>query len=85
MKFKLNTTGTFYSSEEATKLRVLGFKFRTTKEVYGAGAFTPQEFYKDHQDVEVEISTLEDLLKFISSWGECIIDDNSITIYDDYA
>jgi hypothetical protein len=38
----------------------------------------------DTPTITIEISTLEDLMKFIEEYGEIVLTHDSITIYDDY-
>ena len=75
MKFTVTTSGAIYTEEQAEKLKTLGF-----------------EFFIDEQDcphraggaVEVEISSLEELIAFSDEWGDIIFSDGRIEIYDDY-
>lgn len=77
MKFDLTTAGNFYTPEKAKKLEELGFQF--------------DEGYNKHKckhklfsDIEIEINSLEGLIAFSNKWGELIISDGNIMIYDDY-
>ena len=78
MKFNLTTAGHFYTSEDAKKLKEFGFKF--DDEGYDKRLCKRQIF----SDVEVEINSLEELIAFSNKWGELIVSDGSIIIYDDY-
>ena len=78
MKFDLSTVGYFYTVEDAKKLEELGFQFdnngydkRLCKRIIT-------------RSVEINISSLEELLEFSKKWGELIISGNEIIIYDDY-
>lgn len=85
MKFNLTTSGCFYKDKDKIKLGQLGFRFKTTEEVYGE--FTHKEWYKDEDfenPVTIEINTLEELIQFVKEWGEIIISEDGIKIYDDY-
>lgn len=75
MKFTLETTGYFYSAEKAEKLKKLGFTFRDSH--YG-------QFAKCLESVDIEIDTLDDLVAFAREWGDVIINEGKIEIYDDY-
>jgi hypothetical protein len=76
MKFKLSTSGRFYHGDEYQKeLESLGFKF------------TPNDykpFYKLDHEPEIEINTLEELIAFRERFGELILTDGEIEIYDNY-
>lgn len=78
MKFNLSTAGVFYTKEQAEKLKELGFTF-SSKEHNPTG-----RLHKEPSDVEIEISTLEELITFSQEWGELIVSDGYIEIYDDY-
>lgn len=78
MKFDLSTAGNFYTVEDAKKLEELGFQFddngydkRICKRIIS-------------NSVEINISSLEELLIFSDKWGKLIINSNEIIIYDDY-
>jgi len=78
MKINLSTVGLYYTIEDAKKLEELGFKFddngfskRLCKRIIT-------------RSVEINISSLEELLEFSKKWGELIISGNEIIIYDDY-
>ncbi len=80
MKFELRTAGNFYDKYMADKLGILGFKFTVCKD----GMPFAGKFYKTPARVILELYSLEDLARFIKEWGSVIVDDDSITIYDDY-
>lgn len=78
MKFKVTTAGSFYSEQQAEKLRKLGFEF-------GINDYDMQRRpFKTGGDVEVEFKTLDELIDFSNEWGELIVSDGHIEIYDDY-
>lgn len=78
MKFKVTTSGAFYTEAQAEKLKKLGFTF-------GVNEYdTRGRPYMTGCNVEVEISTLEELIAFSDEWGEIIVSDGEIEIYDDY-
>lgn len=78
MRFDLSTAGNFYTVENAKALEELGFQFddngfdkRLCKRIITSS-------------VELNISSLEELLTFCDKWGELIINSGEIVIYDDY-
>ena len=78
MKFELRTAGAFYSinnDDKVPKLKELGFGFRIHQ----------GRLYMHKSLTEIEINSLEDLLK-LSDEFDCkvIIDREEIIIYDDY-
>lgn len=87
MIFELSSSGVFYDKKEKEKLEKLGFKFKTTKEVYGK--FTHTEFYKE-SGATIEVNTLEELINFTNKYGSVVLrkDYNDegfcIELYDDY-
>lgn len=80
MKFKLNSSGNFYDSEPEELVK-LGFKFRKTKDPLIS---TRISFYKEKSGDDIEINSLEKLVDFIKEFGEVVMSDDSIEIYDDY-
>ena len=77
MKFTLTTTGDFYTDEDQIeKLKGLGFEFTQDSLL---NIFEIKEGSK-----EIEINSLEDLVKFTENYGEIILNENEIEIYDDY-
>jgi len=74
MKFTLKTTGNRYADrtriQQVEKLQKFGFTF-------------DEKFYKTSEG-EIEINTLDELVEFSKEWGELIILDGCIEIYDDY-
>lgn len=78
MKFNLSTAGRFYTVEDAKKLEELGFEFDDN----GFSKRLCKRMITN--SVEINISSLEELLKFYDKWGELIINSNEIVIYDDY-
>ena len=76
MRFKLTTSGFIYNKDKAQKLKLLGFSF----EYYNENMM----YMIKKDDVDVDIYTLEELIAFSTKWGEIIISDGSIEIYDEY-
>ena len=75
MKFELSTSKYFYPNEtERIELSKLGFTFRPSEyKEYVIGGTT-----------EIEINSLEELIEFSKEFGELIIEDKSIEIYNGY-
>ncbi len=92
MKFKLDTSGSFYNQEKMEPLKVLGFKFRKSREVYGKEYWSGlEEFYKDSSvQPEIELNSLEELIDLCEKFGEVVVrkdwsgNGNTLEIYDDY-
>ena len=75
MKFELSTSKYFYPDKnERIELSKLGFTFR------------PSEYkkYVIEGTPEIEINSLEELIEFSKEFGELIIEDKSIEIYNGY-
>ena len=75
MKFELSTSKHFYPDKnERIELSKLGFTFR------------PSEYkeYAIEGTLEIEINSLEELIEFSKEFGELIIEDKSIEIYNGY-
>ena len=84
MKFELSTSKYFYPDEnERIELSKLGFTFRPSEYKY---AFRPSEYkeYIIEGTPEIEINSLEELIEFSKEFGELIIEDKSIEIYNGY-
>ena len=76
MKFSIKTTDHFYEyQEDRDKLSKLGFTFKESEY---------RRFRIDEADVFHEINTLEELINFIKEYGEIVMTENSIEIYNDY-
>jgi hypothetical protein len=75
MEFKITTTGFFYPDEERRKkLEKIGFTFEPSKYLG----------FKIVGEPIVEIKDLDELIQFADEWGEIIVSDGLIEIYDDY-
>lgn len=79
MEFKLKTAGYFYSDEDAEKYRKLGFKFSVYKD-----AFNPNRKNVIDGDPTISFSSLEELMSFIEEWGDVVVSNGEIRIYDNY-
>lgn len=81
MQFKVTTSGVYYAPEQATKLGSLGFRFEP-----GTPEWYPEKNQRKigYDPVLVEIDSLEALISFSSTWGQVIVSNDTIEIYDDY-
>ena len=74
MNFKLLTTRDFYEKEDVEKLSKIGFAFKYCIE----GLW----YIIESPCPEIEINTLEDLMRFIDGYGPVFVESGKITIYD---
>lgn len=85
MKLKLITSGRFYEEDDKVNLEKLGFKFKTTKEMYGKETIKKWYLEKDDDSpIYIEINSIEELMNFVREWGNVIISCDEIEIYDNY-
>ena len=76
MEFELSTTGYFYpNKEDRTKYEKLGFKFEHSDYL---------KFKKSNGNPKIIFNSLDDLIKFANEFGDIIVSDGHIEIYDDY-
>lgn len=88
MKFKLSLTGYFYKNDKHKKYESLGFNFKPYEnsgvmqsiDKYFAGSYTKNDDVKP----EIEINTIEELIKFTEKYGECVVCGDELEIYNDY-
>lgn len=74
MEFKVETSAYFYENEsDIEKLKSIGFHFEEGK--YGKAI---------KGDVTIEIKTIEELVEFTNRFGQIIVSDGEIEIYNDY-
>jgi pectin methylesterase-like acyl-CoA thioesterase len=81
MTFRLTTAGCFYSAEQAEKLSRLGFKLQQTCE---PTAYRFGDWYMPNGQATIEINTLDELMEFVKEWGDIVLSEGNIQIYDDY-
>jgi len=75
MKFTLSTSGLFYPQDDRRKeLEKIGFKFEPS--VFKGFSIKGSPI--------IEINSLEELIKLSDQFGDLIVSDGSIEIYDDY-
>lgn len=79
MKFTVTTAGYFYDASKLSKYESIGFTFKDYKD-------HSDRVVIDNREVEVELSTLDDLMAFSENFGQLVVsnDPPNITIYDDY-
>jgi hypothetical protein len=81
MKFTVKTSGYFYNNDdEMERLKKLGFTFKNT----AIGIREHTNYVKEQYEVEIEVSSLEELVNMTKEYGRIIIDENTLEIYDDY-
>lgn len=81
MKFKITTADFAYMNKDAERLKTIGFTF--TPYLHPCVGF--DQLMDKGQDVEIELNSLEDLLDFIKTHGQIIIEEEgNIIIYDDW-
>ena len=80
MKFRLETSGIYYSESEKNKLEKLGFHFAEADKRNLSTAYR----IKSYPKVEIEINSLEELMILVKEFGEIIISENELEIYDNY-
>ncbi len=78
MKFKVTSSGSFYSKEQKVKLEELGFEF--SSDAY----FVDTPWYKEKDGNDIEVKTLGALLSFVNVWGSVVLTIDTIEIYDEY-
>ena len=77
MIFEVSTSGRFYNDNAHKKrLEKIGFKFVESDIV--------RPFRKVTETVTVEIINLDQLISFSKKFGELIVSNGSIEIYDNY-
>lgn len=75
MEFILSTSGYFYpEKEEREKLESIGFTFKPSD----------SQGYTIDGEPTIKIETLQELIDFSNEWGQIIVSDGHIEIYDDY-
>lgn len=89
MRFKVETSGYFYSDKDKKKLEKLGFKFEPADPFFASRGLPWRKTWEG--EAFVEINSLGDLIRFQGEWGDIIIRDDFteegvkvIEIYDDY-
>ena len=83
MEFKLSITSDFTTNERKIKYEKLGFNFEVNEWHYNADR---EPWVKQGQSFYplIEINTLEELINFVREYGQIVLNDGEIEIYDDY-
>lgn len=86
MDFKLSNIRYWVEEDYAKRLEKLGFEVKREdrpdfSKYYGQYYVDKCEF--PNSDLKISINTLEELMLFIKEYGEIILDEDSITIFDD--
>ena len=78
----MTNDATWTDKEHADKLRQLGFKVK--KETNPKYKQHGDYYIEDHRAGITAISTLKELMDFIRVYGQIVLDEDKIEIYDDY-
>ena len=82
MTFNLTTTGSFYSTKQKERLEQLGFEFEL--EPNDKNFIHLGDWHKTEKSCSITMHSLEDLLEFQKEWGDLILTEDTIQLYDDY-
>ena len=74
MKFKLKTTRVAYRENQIDDLKSIGFQFERRND----------DDFRIVNDPEIEFNSVEEIVEFSKDWGELIIDEDVLEIYDDW-
>ena len=80
--FNLETVKYRYNEEDKKKLEALGFEF--VLDNFKGRSVEANIYRKTDKQVTIIIRTFQKLRAFIKEWGEIIIDEETIKIYDDF-
>ncbi len=86
MDFKLSNIRYWVEEDYAKRLEKLGFQVKKEdrdKFRYFYGQYYVDKYEPPNSDLKISINTLEELMMFIKEYGEIILDEDSITIFDD--
>jgi len=75
MKFELYSAKTVFLDEDKLQYETLGFQFERQDE---------KRWRCKNAPIIIELNSLDELIEFIRRWGAIIMDENEITIYDDF-
>ena len=78
MKYTVSTTDWCYTKAQIKDLEALGFTFNLIEDE------SLRACYSIQGEGVVSLNTLEDLEGFISRWGEIVLNNFHIEIYDNY-
>jgi len=81
MVYKLDMAAKFLDEKDVDRYKKLGFNFdNCQKRYYKIGRYC----IEPNDDLTIEINTIDELQKFIEEYGTVIVDNESITIYNDW-
>ena len=78
MVFNLSASGGLYNISHVVKYQTVGFRF----EKYGDYG-NNYKIIRD-KDLTIEFNTIDEIVEFTKRFGEIIIENDSIEIYDNY-
>ena len=81
MKWKLKTSGNFYSKKDAERLKVYGFTFKPD------GTFKDKQLYQTSEEVDIKIKSLKDLKALEDKFGCSLVislKNKTVEIYNDW-
>ena len=81
MKTKIRTANDFYNDADKDSLAKLGFEFKMQTERHGIGNYNG---WSPQNEPEIDINTLDELLAMVRVYGDIVIREDEIIIYDDY-
>lgn len=89
MNFKLECIQSMFTSDEANRYKTLGFTFRECSSPIVDGVYNgveePPYLLKIKDDtLTLSLSTLEELRKFQEEWGDLILTEDTLKIYDQW-
>jgi len=82
MDFELSVTASYISNEQKGKYEKLGFLLEPNEWQYNKGE--KPWVRKSNPAPTLTIDTLEELMGFVKEYGQIILDEDTIEIYDDY-
>lgn len=82
MKFALTMSEIYYSVAQVDKYKRLGFEFVAPKPMLPTIPGRP--WWIMEKAVEIELTTLEELMAFVQEWGAIVLSPGKIEIYNQY-
>ena len=82
MKLYIQTIGNYFFDYECKKLETLGFSFVETSDKSRGGSNYWRKI--NYPNEPKEFNSLEELIEFTNEWGDCIINDTTLTIMDNH-
>jgi hypothetical protein len=81
MKFELSQEKVWVDDKEKKELEKLGFKFvKENRLPYTSCG----EWYHSGKNPKIEFNTLKELMNFIKKYGQIVLSEDEIEIYNDY-